>query len=90
MGPCGVPVITFGTIFAGGVYDYFTAMSERNEGASIAEARASDRDAEHHACVLVVLLIMVGTVFAAPYIDRPCKNMSGVLTTTLARLIILV
>jgi hypothetical protein len=30
--------ITFGTIFAGGVHDYFSGMmSERNDGASIAE-----------------------------------------------------
>ena len=49
LGPISVPCrrlwgpvvflwITFGTIFAGGVHDYFSGMiSERNDGASIAE-----------------------------------------------------
>ena len=37
-GPVVFLWITFGTIFAGGVHDYFSGMmSERNEGASIAE-----------------------------------------------------
>ena len=37
-GPVVFLWITFGTIFAGGVHDYFSGMlSERNEGASISE-----------------------------------------------------
>ena len=37
-GPVVFLWITFGTIFAGGVHDYFSGMmSERNDGASIAE-----------------------------------------------------
>ena len=36
MGTGRIPLITFGTIFAGGVHDYFSGMlSERNDGASI-------------------------------------------------------
>lgn len=67
-GPVVFLWITFGTIFAGGVHDYFSGMlSERNDGASISEV-----------CVIylgglmknvmrvfsIVLLVMVGTVFA--------------------------
>ncbi len=37
-GPCVFLWITFGTVFAGGVHDYFSGMlSERNEGVSISE-----------------------------------------------------
>ena len=37
-GPVVFLWITFGTIFAGGVHDYFSGMlSERNNGASISE-----------------------------------------------------
>ena len=39
-GPVVFLWITFGTIFAGGVHDYFSGMmSERNDGASIAEVQ---------------------------------------------------
>ena len=55
-GPVVFLWITFGTIFAGGVHDYFSGMmSERNDGGSIAESHRQvpwPRDAEHHACVL--------------------------------------
>ncbi len=55
-GPVVFLWITFGTIFAGGVHDYFSGMmSERNDGASIAEVTGKylrPCDAEHHACVL--------------------------------------
>ena len=68
-GPVVFLWITFGTIFAGGVHDYFSGMiSERNDGASIAEVTGKylgHNHAEYHACVLGrTALIMVGTVFA--------------------------
>mgnify|MGYP000305605327 CR=1 FL=1 len=60
--------ITFGTIFAGGVHDYFSGMmSERNEGASIAEVTGKYLGPVMQNIMRVfsvVLLIMVGTVFA--------------------------
>lgn len=60
--------ITFGTIFAGGVHDYFSGMlSERNEGASVSEI-AGIYLGNFMKTVMrifsVVLLVMVGTVFA--------------------------
>ncbi len=82
---------TFGTIFAGGVHDYFSGMmSERNDGASIAEVTGRYLGPVMQNIMRVfsvVLLIMVGTVFAvgpAGLIVTLCKNggMSGVLTTT--------
>ena len=54
-GPVVFLWITFGTIFAGGVHDYFSGMiSERNDGASIAEVTGKylGHYAEYHACVL--------------------------------------
>ena len=90
--------ITFGTIFAGGVHDYFSGMmSERNDGASIAEITGKYLGPVMQNVMRVfsvVLLIMVGTVFAvgpAGLIVTLCKNggMSGVLTTTLFWLIII-
>ena len=90
--------ITFGTIFAGGVHDYFSGMmSERNEGASIAEVTGKYLGPVMQNIMRVfsvVLLIMVGTVFAvgpAGLIVTLCKNggMSGMLTTTLFWLIII-
>ena len=60
--------ITFGTIFAGGVHDYFSGMmSERNDGASIAEVTGRYLGPVMQNIMRVfsvVLLIMVGTVFA--------------------------
>ena len=90
--------ITFGTIFAGGVHDYFSGMmSERNDGASIAEVTGRYLGPVMQNIMRVfsvVLLIMVGTVFAvgpAGLIVTLCKNggMSGLLTTTLFWLIII-
>ena len=67
-GPVVFLWITFGTIFAGGVHDYFSGMlSERNEGASIAEVTGiyMGKIMKNVMRVFsVVLLIMVGTVFA--------------------------
>ncbi|MBQ2802014.1 MAG: carbon starvation protein A [Lachnospiraceae bacterium] len=67
-GPVVFLWITFGTIFAGGVHDYFSGMlSERNDGASIAELTGiyMGKIMKNVMRVFsVVLLIMVGTVFA--------------------------
>ena len=87
-GPVVFLWITFGTIFAGGVHDYFSGMmSERNEGASIAEVTGKYLGPVMQNIMRVfsvVLLIMVGTVFAvgpAGLIVTLCKNggMSGLL-----------
>ena len=97
-GPVVFLWITFGTIFAGGVHDYFSGMiSERNDGASIAEVTGKylGHTMQNIMRVFsVVLLIMVGTVFAvgpAGLIVTLCKNngVSGVLSTTLFWLIVI-
>ncbi|MDD6154025.1 MAG: carbon starvation CstA family protein [Eubacteriales bacterium] len=67
-GPLVFLWITFGTIFAGAVHDYFSGMlSERNNGDSIAEVSGiylGDGMKQVMRFFSVVLLIMVGTVFA--------------------------
>ena len=67
-GPVVFLWITFGTIFAGGVHDYFSGMlSERNSGTSISEVTGiylGDKMKNVMRVFSVVLLIMVGTVFA--------------------------
>lgn len=67
-GPVVFLWITFGTIFAGGVHDYFSGMlSERNDGASISEVCGIylGKFMKNLMRVFsVVLLVMVGTVFA--------------------------
>ena len=67
-GPAVFLWITFGTIFAGGVHDYFSGMlSERNNGGSISEVTGKylGNGMKNVMRVFsVVLLIMVGTVFA--------------------------
>ena len=67
-GPIVFLWITFGTIFAGSVHDYFSGMlSIRNEGASIAECTGiymGNIMKNVMRVFAVVLLIMVGTVFA--------------------------
>ena len=67
-GPIVFLWITFGTIFAGAVHDYFSGMmSERNEGASISEVTGIYLGGVMKNVMRVfnvVLLIMVGTVFA--------------------------
>lgn len=67
-GPVVFLWITFGTIFAGGVHDYFSGMlSERNEGASVSEITGIYLGGTMKNVMRVfsvVLLIMVGTVFA--------------------------
>ena len=67
-GPIVFLWITFGTIFAGAVHDYFSGMmSERNNGASISEISGIYLGGFMKNVMRVfsvVLLIMVGTVFA--------------------------
>lgn len=67
-GPVVFLWITFGTIFAGGVHDYFSGMlSERNDGASISEVCGIYLGGVMKNVMRVfsvVLLVMVGTVFA--------------------------
>lgn len=67
-GPVVFLWITFGTIFAGGVHDYFSGMlSIRNEGASISEITGvylGKKMQNVMRVFSVILLVMVGTVFA--------------------------
>ena len=67
-GPIVFLWITFGTIFAGGVHDYFSGMiSERNSGSSVAEFTGKYLGGVMQNIMRVfsvVLLIMVGTDFA--------------------------
>lgn len=90
-GPIVFLWITFGTILAGGVHDYFSGMmSERNSGASISEVCGiymGDIMKNVMRVFSVVLLVMVGTVFAvgpAGLIVTLFKNggMTGILTNT--------
>ena len=97
-GPVVFLWITFGTIFAGGVHDYFSGMmSERNDGASIAEITGKYLGPVMQNVMRVfsvVLLIMVGTVFAvgpAGLIVELCSQSgaSGVMTSLLFWLVII-
>lgn len=67
-GPVVYLWITFGTVFAGAVHDYFAGMlSERNNGASISEVTGIYLGSTMKTVMRVfsvILLIMVGTVFA--------------------------
>ncbi len=67
-GPVVFLWITFGTIFAGGVHDFFSGMtSERNNGASVSEITGIYLGPTMKTVMRifsVVLLVMVGTVFA--------------------------
>lgn len=90
-GPIVFLWITFGTIFAGGVHDYFSGMmSERNDGASISEVCGiylGGLMKNVMRVFSVVLLVMVGTVFAvgpSGLIVTLFQNsgVSGILTST--------
>lgn len=90
-GPIVFLWITFGTIFAGGVHDYFSGMlSERNDGVSISEVCGIYLGGVMKNVMRVfsvVLLVMVGTVFAvgpAGLIVTLFKNggVTGILTST--------
>ena len=67
-GPVVYLWITFGTVFAGAVHDYFAGMlSERNNGASISEVTGIYLGGTMKNVMrvfYVILLVMVGTVFA--------------------------
>ena len=67
-GPVVYLWITFGTVFAGAVHDYFAGMlSERNNGASISEVTGIYLGGTMKNIMrvfAVILLVMVGTVFA--------------------------
>ena len=67
-GPVVYLWITFGTVFAGAVHDYFAGMlSERNNGASISEVTGiylGQTMKNVMRVFSVILLVMVGTVFA--------------------------
>ena len=80
-GPMVFLWITFGTIFAGGVHDYFSGMlSARNDGVSISEISGIYLGGAMKNVMRVfsvVLLVMVGTVFAvgpAGLLQLLCKN----------------
>ena len=97
-GPVVFLWITFGTIFAGAVHDYFSGMmSERNEGASISEISGFYLGGAMKNVMRVfsvVLLVMVGTVFAvgpAGLIQLLCKNggATGIFSQTLFWLILI-
>ena len=97
-GPVVFLWITFGTIFAGAVHDYFSGMmSERNEGASISEISGIYLGGAMKNVMRVfsvVLLVMVGTVFAvgpAGLIQLLCKNggATGIFSQTLFWLILI-
>ena len=97
-GPIVFLWITFGTLLAGGVHDFFSGMmSERNNGESISEIAGIYLGGVMKNVMRVfsvVLLIMVGTVFAvgpAGLIVTLFKNngTEGILATTLFWLIII-
>ena len=79
-GPIVFLWITFGTVFAGGVHDYFSGMlSERNRGASISEVTGTYLGGTMKNVMRVfsvILLIMVGTVFAVGPADLIVKLIS--------------
>jgi len=98
-GPVVFLWITFGTIFAGAVHDYFAGMlSERNNGVSISEITGIYLGGVMKNVMrvfAVVLLVMVGTVFAvgpAGLIQLLCKNSGaaeGLLTNKLFWLVLI-
>ena len=95
-GPIVFLWITFGTIFAGGVHDYFSGMlSERNDGVSISEISGIylGKTMKNVMRVFsVVLLVMVGTVFAvgpAGLLQLLCANAPGILSSKMFWLILI-
>ena len=95
-GPIVFLWITFGTIFAGGVHDYFSGMlSERNEGVSISEISGIYLGSTMKNVMRVfsvVLLVMVGTVFAvgpAGLLQLLCSNAPGILSSKMFWLILI-
>lgn len=97
-GPIVFLWITFGTLLAGGVHDFFSGMmSERNNGESISEIAGIYLGGAMKNVMRVfsvVLLVMVGTVFAvgpAGLIVTLFKQngVDGILATTLFWLIVI-
>ena len=97
-GPIVFLWITFGTLLAGGVHDFFSGMmSERNNGESISEITGIYLGGVMKNVMRVfsvVLLIMVGTVFAvgpAGLIVKLCQESgaTGFVATTLFWLILI-
>jgi len=99
-GPVVFLWITFGTVFAGGVHDYFSGMmSERHEGSSISEVCGIYLGPVMQIVMrifAVILLVMVGTVFAVgpagllvTLIKNSAPNAPAFLTTTLFWLVII-
>ena len=95
-GPIVFLWITFGTIFGGGVHDYFSGMlSERNDGVSISEISGIylGKTMKNVMRVFsVVLLVMVGTVFAvgpAGLLQLLCSNAPGILSSKMFWLILI-
>ena len=95
-GPSVFLWITFGTIFAGGVHDYFAGMlSERNDGASVSEITGIYLGGAMKNVMRVfsvVLLIMVGTVFAvgpAGLLQLLCQNAGGILANKMFWLVLI-
>ena len=97
-GPIVFLWITFGTIFAGAVHDFFSGMlSERNGGASISEVTGIYLGGAMKNVMRVfnvVLLIMVGTVFAVGPAGILVKLISesggsGIITNTMFWLILI-
>ena len=95
-GPIVFLWITFGTIFAGGVHDYFSGMlSERNDGVSISEISGIylGKTMKNVMRVFsVVLLVMVGTVFAvgpAGLLQLLCSNAPSILSSKMFWLILI-
>ena len=95
-GPIVFLWITFGTIFAGGVHDYFSGMlSARNDGVSISEISGIYLGSAMKNVMRVfsvVLLIMVGTVFAvgpAGLLQLLCANAPGILSSKMFWLIVI-
>ncbi len=98
-GPVVFLWVTFGTVFAGAVHDYFAGMlSERNNGASISEVTGiylGPTMKNVMRVFSVILLIMVGTVFAvgpAGLIVTLTTNsgLSGILTNKIFWLAIII
>ena len=78
-GPIALLWIVIGTIFAGGVHDYFSGMlSVRHDGASIPHVVGSEMGAKARGVVQlfsIVLLVLVGVVFVL----APAKLLSALL-----------
>ena len=79
-GPVVFLWITFGTIFAGGVHDYFSGMiSERNDGASIAEVTGKYLGHTMQNVMRVFSVVQLFILLSYPVIDDRADCMDNVL-----------